>query len=40
VLSTPPAIGRSVNDNVATTGILATKWLRHAQWARPAGQSF
>jgi len=24
-------------DRPYKTGILATKWPRHAQWARPAG---
>src|SRR6266567_7544078 len=32
-----PTNGRAKEDRPVTTGIHATKWPPHAQWARPAG---
>ena len=35
--SYPPTNGRAEEDDPFKTGIHATKWPLHAQWARPAG---
>jgi hypothetical protein len=32
-----PTNGRTYADDPCETGTPATKWPRHAQWARPAG---
>ena len=36
---TPSAKGRTQESSITQTGIQATKWPPHAQWAWPAGQN-